>query len=601
MTPEDSNAPEPLAFYADEHSRNAAQASLWQSRESRVSHGRLAVFLLLLACGWLAFGSHQIEAYWTLLPLLAFLGLILLHDRLIERRRRTERISEFFARGLDRIRGDWVGKGNAGEEFCDPDHPYSNDLDVFGRGSLFELLCTVRTAAGESMLADWLLKPASGEVARQRQTAVQELASRLDLRRDISLLGEEVGSGISSEHLVDWGGLESRLPSRILPWIAAALTSLTAISAIALFLTDIGAIPLLFSALLQSVFALTLRSRVKAVLEAAEAPTHDLEVLSGLLARIEVEDMDAERLRILRAALHRGDALPSRRIDQLRTMRDLLEARRNQFFAPIGWLLLWGTQLACALERWRAHSGATLGPWIDAAAEIEVLCALSGYAFEHPDDIFPELLDADPIFEGEALGHPLIPADDCVCNDLALGSERRALVMSGSNMSGKSTMLRTVGCAVILALAGAPVRAGRLRLSPLQIAASIRISDSLQQGASHFFAEITRLRQVVDLTEGEVPVLFLLDEVLHGTNSHDRRIGAEAVLRGLIDRGALGIVTTHDLALAEIADAEDLGLANVHFEDRIEAGRMFFDFRLRPGIVTRSNAIELMRSVGLDV
>ena len=339
----------------------------------------------------------------------------------------------------------------------------------------------------------------------------------------------------------------------------------------------------------------------EAVLEAAEAPTHDLEVLSGLLARIEVEDMDAERLRILRAALHRGDALPSRRIDQLRTMRDLLEARRNQFFAPIGWLLLWGTQLACALERWRAHSGATLGPWIDAAAEIEVLCALSGYAFEHPDDIFPELLDADPIFEGEALGHPLIPADDCVCNDLALGSERRALVMSGSNMSGKSTMLRTVGCAVILALAGAPVRAGRLRLSPLQIAASIRISDSLQQGASHFFAEITRLRQVVDLTEGEVPVLFLLDEVLHGTNSHDRRIGAEAVLRGLIDRGALGIVTTHDLALAEIADAEDLGLANVHFEDRIEAGRMFFDFRLRPGIVTRSKAIELMRSVGLDV
>jgi len=258
-----------------------------------------------------------------------------------------------------------------------------------------------------------------------------------------------------------------------------------------------------------------------------------------------------------------------------------------------------------ALERWRARCGGSLAGWIEAASEIEALSALAGYAFEHPDDIFPEIVDGgaegDAVFEGEGLGHPLIPSADCIRNDVALGGERRALMMSGSNMSGKSTLLRTVGTHTLLALAGAPVHAHRLRLSPLQLGASIRISDSLQAGASHFFAEITRLRMVVDLTERTLPVLFLLDEVLHGTNSHDRRIGAEAVVRGLIERGALGIVTTHDLALAKIADKMAPRIHNVHFQDHIEDGQMCFDYQLQEGVVTKSNAIELMRSVGLDI
>jgi DNA mismatch repair ATPase MutS len=257
--------------------------------------------------------------------------------------------------------------------------------------------------------------------------------------------------------------------------------------------------------------------------------------------------------------------------------------------------------MAFALERWRASCGPTLGPWIETAAEIEVLCALSGYAYENPESVFPEILDSGATFEGEGLGHPLIDDADCIRNDLALGQGCQALVMSGSNMSGKSTMLRTVGCSAVLAFTGAPVRATALRISPLQIGASIRISDSLKEGTSHFLAEIKRLRQIVDLTDGGSPVLFLLDEVLHGTNSHDRQIGADAVLRGLLARGATGIVTTHDLALARIADHEELRVINVHFQDSIENGQMVFDYALREGVVTRSNAIELMRSIGLDV
>ena len=181
------------------------------------------------------------------------------------------------------------------------------------------------------------------------------------------------------------------------------------------------------------------------------------------------------------------------------------------------------------------------------------------------------------------------------------GGELRVLVVSGSNMSGKSTMLRTVGTNTVLGLAGAPVCARRLRLAPLAVGASIRIKDSIQEGTSRFYEEITRLRRITRITEGELPVLFLLDEILHGTNSHDRRIGAEAVVRGLVERGAVGLVTTHDLALAQVADALAPRGANVHFQDHLEDGRMVFDYRMQPGVVTRSNALALMRAIGLEV
>jgi DNA mismatch repair ATPase MutS len=203
--------------------------------------------------------------------------------------------------------------------------------------------------------------------------------------------------------------------------------------------------------------------------------------------------------------------------------------------------------------------------------------------------------------EAEGIAHPLLPEDRAVRNSVRIGGELRVLVVSGSNMSGKSTMLRTLGVNAVLAQAGSVVRAESLKLSPLQVGASIRVSDSLQGGVSRFYAEILRLRQILDLTSGPLCVLFLIDEFLHGTNSHDRRIGAEALVTGLVKRGAIGLITTHDLALAAIADALAERAANVHFEDRIEDGKIIFDYRMRPGIVRKSNAIELMRQVGLEI
>jgi DNA mismatch repair ATPase MutS len=256
------------------------------------------------------------------------------------------------------------------------------------------------------------------------------------------------------------------------------------------------------------------------------------------------------------------------------------------------------------MERWRAIHGPHVAEWLRIVGEFEALSSLAAYAYEHPEDPMPELVDqprsAPAVFDGEALGHPLVPAGQMVRNDVRLGQATQLLVVSGSNMSGKSTLLRTIGINAVLALAGAPVRARSLRISLVEIGATLRIQDSLQQGQSRFFAEITRIRHLADVA-AQRPLLFLLDELFHGTNSHDRLVGAIGVLRALLDRGAIGVITTHDLALTAITGELQGRAANVHFEDSFDGAAMRFDYRMKPGPVTRSNALALMRAVGLDV
>jgi DNA mismatch repair ATPase MutS len=274
----------------------------------------------------------------------------------------------------------------------------------------------------------------------------------------------------------------------------------------------------------------------------------------------------------------------------------------NLLFLPFTRALLVPEQIVITIDRWHDEHGADVVGWLRVVGELEALSALATYAYEHPADSFPVLHHDGPQFDADALGHPLIADSIAVLNDVRLGGANapQAIVLSGSNMSGKSTLLRTVGVNVVLALAGAPVRAARLRLSPLVIGATIRVDDSLQAGHSRFYAEILRIRAIVDAARGPVPLLFLLDEILHGTNSYDRRIGAEAIVRALVEAGAIGLVTTHDLALTELPQRFSPAV-NMHFEDRLDGGRMVFDYRLKPGVVEHSNALALMRAIGLDV
>jgi hypothetical protein len=619
----------PAKEYRQRLEERRQRAAALARQERLIGNARVAVFLAGLGLAWLALGAHRISAWWLALPVAAYVVLLVRHEQVTRSWYRSRRAVAFYEAGLARLADNWRGRGQSGVRFLDETHPYAADLDLFGPGSLFELLCTARTRTGEDTLAAWLKSPAAPEEVRARQGAVAELRPLLDLREDLALLGSEVPAGVDFNAVAAWGAQAPVLPAPWLRWVALGIGLLSTTTLFGWLLTvafgvldpggafaDIfyewGSLPFDLVLLVQLALAGWLSRRVRQVLHAVEKRAHDLALLASVLHRLERASFTSSRLADLRAALDTpthslADSVtagktipPSQRIAQLGNLIDLLDSRRNQVFAPFAYLLMWGTQVAFAIENWRRAAGPAVRRWLTVVGEFEALCALAAYAFENPDDPFAEILEAGPCYEAEGLGHPLLPGR-CVPNDLRLNDGMRVLVVSGSNMSGKSTFLRTVGINAVLAQAGAPVRARRMRLSPLAIGATLRIQDSLQAGRSRFYAEILRVRQVVDLTRGPIPLLFLLDEIFAGTNSHDRRLGAQCVVKGLVGAGAIGLVTTHDLSLTHIAEQLDGRGANVHFADRFENGEMTFDYRLRPGVVEHSNALALMRAVGLEV
>jgi len=573
-----------------------------------------AVVSALAAVGLALF--HKLSIFWVFAPAAAFATLFIIHERLLRVAEQRRRSIRYFERALDRLEGKWAGQGEAGDRFLDPAHPYARDLDLFGKGSLFELLCTARTQVGVETLAEWLLYPADPDTVRSRQLAVDDLRSQVDWREELAVVADEARSGVHATALAAWGEAAPLLASRRLRILTTALAllgvpGLVAFLAYSLYMLGIVHLSERMAVLSRDFFVLVLfingtflfkqRRRVDLVVAAAEEAAHELKLLSEVLLRIERQSFRAPLLIALRASLDVEGEPISKRLKRLSRLIDHLDDREHLLIRLIEPFLLWTLRWATLVDEWRRHSGPAVRRWLASTGGIEALCSLASHAFEHPADPFPEFRSESPWLEAEAIGHPLLDENRVVRNDVRIGRALRLLVVSGSNMSGKSTLLRTLGVNAVLAQAGAPVRAKRLMLSPLAVGASIRIIDSLQGGISRFYAEILRIRQILDLTGGPRPVLFLVDEFLHGTNSHDRRIGAEALARGLVDRGAVGLITTHDLALADIVEVLGPQAANVHFEDHLDDGHMTFDYRMRPGIVRKSNAIELMRSVGLEI
>jgi hypothetical protein len=565
-----------------------------------LSNIRLAIAGAGAVLLWMAFVRASIAPAWPLVAWLAFGVLAVVHARRLQRFERAQSAERVYLRGLDRLNGRWAGAGRGGAPFLEG-HPYARDLDLFGPASLFELLNTTRTEIGELTLADWLRAPAPLPEVRARQAAIDELRPMLDFKEDVAVLASESPVGRTGP-LAAWAGSRAvRFP----PALRAALSAcaLLTIALASAVYRDAIAPEWLFGWLFLEVgFAAIWRRSFQQALHAIDTPERDLGLLAALLARIESERFTSPRLTALHQALLTDGVAPSTRIAQLRSLVSWLDSTHNMMFAPIAFILLLRQQLAIAIDRWHAAYGVSVAEWLRSVGEIEALAALATFAYERPEDPFPDLVDEGPLYEADALGHPLIAAAVGVRNDVRLGGDGpRVIIVSGSNMSGKSTLLRSVGVSVVLALAGAPVTARRLRISALVAGATLHVEDSLQAGHSRFFAEILRIRTIADAARGPVPLLFLLDEILHGTNSHDRRIGAEGIVRALAGLGAIGLVTTHDLALTELPAMLGVPAVNMHFEDRLEDGKMIFDYRMRPGIVEHSNALALMRAIGLDV
>lgn len=560
--------------------------------------GALALFLMLSV---LAIRRH-VSFVWLSFPIPFAASSARRLRQCRQSRYQMWRLQRFYERAIQRVKGNWAGRGANGDEFDDAEHVYARDLNVFGEGSLFELLCTARTAIGQRGLAEYLLKAPTREETLLRQEAVRELRGRLDLREKLALLGDFEFFESKWKTFVEW--LDAPIVSFRKSLRVATLITSVSIAGILFVGGPTGLIPWAWVAVwltplvaFHSIVGLVFQSRVRQMLGWLHLVSVETQVLREGLLLLEKQPFQSVKLRQLSDHV-RGSSELVQKLERL--LSGLNERNKELFYAP-SLLLLIGTQLCMAIEQWRIEHRVTFRIWMDSWAEFEALNALANYAYENAENTFPELASGETKFEAEALGHPLLAEESCVRNDVDLNGECRFYLVSGSNMSGKSTLLRAIGLNAVLAFAGAPVRARVLRLSQLSVCASLSVVDSLLTGKSKFMAEIDRLRQTIEEAAQEVSVLFLIDEIFSGTNSRDRRIAAEAVLRTLLNQGAIGALSTHDLALSEIAAAEELRGINAHMGSRDGSDPMDFDYRLKAGVTNEANALVIARMAGVPI
>lgn len=567
----------------------------------KIGNAKLLVVVAAFFAAYLSFSRKLFPASWMLAVIAVYLILALWHELILRAKTRAATAADYYRKGIARIEDRWAGTGQAGDRFRTEDHVYAEDLDLFGKGSLFELLSTARLPMGENRLAEWLCRPSPKTVVFGHQELISELRQKLDLRENLAVTGEGLRARLDPETLVSWAEQAPGMPGNV--WRGLALAwAIAAVATGVYYFFSFMVWPLLLVLSLEVGVRWKLQKRAEALLDGVASNAEGLVLFANILELLEKESFASPQLQKPCAPLNEQAKPASQAIRSLARIVYWIDARHSLLAHLVDLPLLYTLQVAFSAEAWRRRWGANMRAWVDVAAEMEALLSLTTYSFEHPADPFPVFVeDSPPTFIGEALGHPLVPDAKCVRNSVRLDNETRVMLVSGSNMSGKSTLLRTVGVNAVLAMAGAPIRGKSLRLSPLNIGTCIRRTDSLQEGRSGFYAEILQIRRVFQLTEDSTALLFLFDELLEGTNSKDRGIGAEGLLKGLLKQRAIGVVTTHDLALTEIVDSSEGHIRNMHFEDQVKDGKMYFDYKLREGVIAKSNALELMRLMGFEL
>ena len=591
----------PLDEYARRKADRERTAAAREALHVQLGNAKVALFLIVVAYTIVRLGGALSVPFYVSATI-GFIALSVWHESVLRSLSRARAAVAFYADGEARLADRWMSATPSGERFRDPDHPYADDLDIFGPRSLFQLLSGCRTPMGEARLASWLLQPAAPPAIRDRQVRVMALRDRLDLRERIAVVNAGRRQMIDAARLITWAEVPPQLPRVRALVIALALAC---IATVAWYLNGGAGLPVVISLVLNVGVMGWLGKRANAMVDAlaGACESASIELVANVVHEVEREAFDDEATRALAGRLSRASVGVSR----LARIVDWADSRHTVFLRLAEIPCLFTLQVAFAAESWRAAHGRALADWIEAIAEIEALLSLAGYAYERPAYVFPEIVERDEaLFDATAVAHPLLPSTTAVPNSLVLdareGSEAsRVLIVSGSNMSGKSTLMRTVGINVVLALAGAPVRAQHLRVSPLAVGTCLRHTDSLQERRSGCYTEALRIRRICDLLSGPLPVLFLFDELLAGTNSKDRRIAAEGVIRTMLARRTIGMVTTHDLSLTEIAAMFPGQVRNVHLLDKVENGQMSFDYTLKEGVIDHSNALQLMRMIGLDV
>ena len=557
-----------------------------------------------IACLTLAYAllDGGISFWWTLIPVLAFAMIVMLHEGKLKLAGKAQKRINFYQSGIRRIEGEWHDDGVQGEEFIDREHLFSGDLNLFGKASLFQKISLCITSFGRQRLASWLLKPENVHDLPRRQEAIKELSEDKELIAKFAELDIEETETLEISTLKSWSAEGSKVYNPFVYFFSLFIGMLSLVTLVSWLFMGQTAWPFFICLVIDLVLGNTYAGKISKITEGIASKEKNLLKLSLILKVLESSQYKSEMMSEINDKIRTDNMLASDRIEQIAYLIDTFEnTRSNLAIQPFNILLHLNLRNAMKIEKWRKVAGASIPQWVEAAADFEALVSLAVFTYENPDYNFPDFVDEGPYLNAKSIGHPLLKPANCVRNDIELGKPVKLMLISGSNMAGKSTFLRTIGVNVVLAQAGAPVNAEKLQASPLNLGCSIQIEDSLAEGISHFYAEILRLKKLVDLAQEEKNVLFFFDEILHGTNSSDRCNGASAVIRSLVKGEAAGFVTTHDLSLTSIADELKEKAKNVHFEDQFEDGKMVFDYKMKEGIVTHGNALQLMRSLGLEV
>ncbi len=523
------------------------------------------------------------------------------HDAVFRREAYQRALVRLNQRGIDRLTGAWQRFPETGDRFLEPDHLYSGDLNIFGSASLFQLMNETGTLLGEKQLAAWLRAPADPPELQQRQAAVRELTPLIQFRQTLIARAQLAAkTKADPTHFIEWA--EHGVPLDSIRW-TRALAWLVPLGTLALYV--LGKIGLVRDSLwwgglgaLALLVVLT-RKPLERAYEAVASGEIGFIRFDEVFATLKSQVFDQPNLKKLSARLE--VAKVTDRLQQFRRLFSFLELRQSGLMhAVIHLLTLWDVHWTFRMEKWRERHGREVRGWFENLAEVEALCALATFAHDRPEYTYPELSFEGPLFIAHQLGHPLLPHP--IPNDVSLDGPGHALLITGSNMSGKSTLLRSIGTNAVLALAGAPTCARYLKVSKVAVLTSIRIKDSLEQGISYFYAEVRRIKAILAAAEAaRGNALFLLDEILLGTNSEERAIASRGILRLLLRTGACGAVSTHDVSLASLGREPDLHIRNVHFRESILNGRMSFDYRLRDGVLESGNALRVLREAGISL
>ncbi|HEU5199313.1 MAG TPA: hypothetical protein VFU32_06735 [Ktedonobacterales bacterium] len=610
----DTPAPRtPEAVYQERCQRFAAERDRYAHLSNWNANINVVLVLAALAC--LGVGIWQGTWGWYLAAALLFLGFVAAYinlGRLNNLELRYQTLWQINNEGLLRRQRDWAYLPLHQPASKETQPPHAVDLDLLGHASLQHLLSTPNTPIGLKTLQAWLLQPATSLTIRARQQAVAELAPLIEFRDQLALSGRLMGEAQPTyERFLAWAEGPTWLRQRTwLLWSARVLVLLTlalvVIQAIGLTPYSLWIFPLAVNLILLGSFG----RKINEIIHEVEERQSVFQTYARLFQTMSNQAFTTTALQTLQSTLSAGGLRAYQQMQWLARLMPLATIRRSMFFFLIEWLTLWDIHLLWLLERWQRVAGRSARAWLDTLGEMEALAALATLAHDHPDWIFPELIeDHSPVWESASLGHPLLPPAACVRSDVSIGPPGNFLLVTGSNMSGKSTLLRAIGVNTVLAQAGGPVCAASLRLAPLTLATTIRVQDSLEQGVSYFMAELKRLKAVVDLAEqthaaDERVPLFLLDEILHGTNTAERQIAVRQILLYLLKLGATGAVSTHDLSLADMPALAAVSHP-VHFTETFIQGdnglEMRFDYQLRPGIATSTNALKLLKMVGLPL